>query len=91
MSRRFAHRLAPAALAAALALATPAHAWPDPARLTQKALQWIASLWPGNTLVSHPEKISHGIDPNGSPDPGTSTTTPCTENCERGGGIDPDG
>jgi hypothetical protein len=93
MSRRFAHRLAPAAaLAATLALATPAHAWPDPARLTQKALQWIASLWPADTLTpTDRNKTGAGVDPNGSPPPATSTTTPCTGDCERGGGIDPDG
>lgn len=94
-SQRF-RRLAPAAaLAAALALATPVHAaapspWLDPARLAQRTLQWLTTLWAtGPRTPAVLEKAGAGVDPNGSPAPtGTST---CTGDCERGHGIDPNG
>jgi hypothetical protein len=99
-SQRFRRLASAAALAAALALATPAHAaspppWLDPARLAQRTLQWLSTLWnAGPRTPAVREKAGHGIDPDGSSaseagagvDPnGSSAST------DRGAGVDPDG
>ncbi|HEY0513344.1 MAG TPA: hypothetical protein VGH73_15650 [Thermoanaerobaculia bacterium] len=77
-----------AVLAAALAVATPAHAASRQSRAAgpgwiEAALQWVAHVWPGNP-ISGLLKVGVGIDPEGS-------TTPAGASSDYGGGIDPDG
>jgi hypothetical protein len=94
--------LAAAAALAALLLASPAHAagWPAPfapSTAVARAWQWWESLWAGTPhsggapaapSSSRTEKSGAG----GSPLPLTSETNPpCPVNCEKGGGIDPNG
>jgi hypothetical protein len=96
MSHRFPRRaLAAVALAASLALPLPAHAasprpWPLSLDLLQRARLWLAEVWTGSPRPqpAH-EKAGMGVNPDGSPD--SSTTSPCTGECERGAGVDPDG
>jgi hypothetical protein len=97
MTRRRSRRTAAAvALAAVVALATPAHAASRHASTAgpgwiEEAVQWIARLWTGNGLE---RELKSGVV--SVPDPGTGTNgavaPPGVEPAsERGMGVDPDG
>src|SRR3954467_15567626 len=100
MTRNLVRRVAlAAALAASLTLADPAHAagplgWTPQTNFFQAAWHWAASLWAPPALpaprVVGSTKTEHagGAAPTGTP---SSATGSCQVNCERGGGIDPNG
>jgi len=85
-----------------LLLAGPAHAagWSAPfapATVFEHALHWWQSLWapaahPGTEPAAQPgsrtEKSGSTSNP---PPPSSSTATTCSGDCDKGGGIDPDG
>ena len=90
MSQRFVRQaVTAAALAASLALGTPAHAagLPEPGSMSlfEQVSHWLTSMWPGDGPIL--EKSGPGVDPDGSP---VRPSTACTE-CDRGAGVDPDG
>jgi hypothetical protein len=94
--------LAAAAALTALLLAGPAHAASGPAPFApstafEQVWHWWEGLWVGATHSStepatqagpRVEKSGCGINPAPA---SANTTPPCPVNCERGGGIDPDG
>ena len=94
--------LAAAAALAALLLAGPAHAagWPapfDPSTAFARAWQWWEGLWTGATHAggAPATQAGSGTEKSGvgmNPPPATSETNPpCTVNCDKGAGIDPNG
>jgi hypothetical protein len=85
-----------------LLLAGPAHAagWPlpfAPATALEHALHWWQGLWapgahPGTAPAAQPSSRTEKSGSASSPAPASTTTTPaCQGDCERGGGIDPNG
>ena len=86
------------ALIAALAFASPAEAagrsrWAgNTPGFLEQAWQWVAGVLGGAPPEPRQEKSGMHIDPNGTPgpSPGGTTASSCAE-CERGGGIDPNG
>jgi len=90
-----------AAVLAALLLAGPAHAagWPAPfapSTAFERVWQWWEGLWsaapraaaPAPQTLTRTEKSGAGTAPSPA---GADTVTPCQVNCDKGGGIDPDG
>lgn len=85
------------ALIAALAFVSPAEAagrdrWAGSAPgFFEQAWQWVAGVL-GGAPEPRREKRGVGIDPDGTPAPGTGGTaaSSCPQ-CEFGGGIDPNG
>jgi hypothetical protein len=91
-----------AAVLAALLVAGPAHAagWLAPLAppaAFERAWQWLEGLWPAaphTAAVPAPQTLSRteksGAGTSSTPT-SSDTVTTCQVNCERGGGIDPDG
>jgi hypothetical protein len=107
MSRRIHGRvIAAAALAAALALASPVHAVGPSGRAVRSgwlldAWHWLAGAWPGTGASSHDGasakparsllKAGAGINSDGLPGTGTGSAAGTTPTLDRGMGVDPDG
>lgn len=101
MTQRRSRRAAAAvALAAVLALATPAHAagrhaWTAGSGWIEQAVQWIAGLWTGNATETRNTdsrtgaKTGLGTQPGNPPNAMAPPTVDPTS--ERGSGIDPNG
>ncbi len=85
-----------------LLLAGPAHAagWPAPfapATVFEHALHWWQGLWapaahPGTEPAAQPSSLTGKSGSASNPPSSSSSTAPtCSGDCDKGGGIDPNG